>query len=210
MFSKIEEAINDMKRGRFVIIADDENRENEGDLVIAAESVNPSKINYMLTNARGILCVPIISKRLNELDLPLMVDTDDMSKCAFTISVDYKSGTTTGTSASDRAATIKALVNETYNLDDFSKPGHIFPLKYREGGIFEREGHTEASIDLTKLAGLYPAAVICELLNEDGSMSKLAEVTDFSKKHSIKLINIKDLKEYMLSKQNVNKPEIKV
>ncbi len=209
MFSKIEEAISDIKRGRFVIISDDENRENEGDLVIAAENTNTSKINFMLTHARGILCVPIHSKRLDELDLPLMVDTDDMTKCAFTISVDYKNGTTTGTSAFDRAATIKALVNENHKAEDFSKPGHIFPLKYKEGGIFEREGHTEASVDLAKLAGFYPAAVICEILNEDGSMSKLPEISDFSKKHNIKVINIKDLKEHMQN-QNLNKQEIKV
>lgn len=209
MFSTIEEAISEMKRGRFVIIADDENRENEGDLVIASESVNPSKINFMLTHARGILCVPIESKRLNELDLPLMVDSDDMSKCAFTISTDYKNGTTTGTSAFDRAATIKALINENYKAEDFSKPGHIFPLRYKEGGVFEREGHTEASIDLAKLAGLYPSAVICEVLNDDGSMSKLPELIEYSKKHDIKMICIKDLKEHM-EKQNLNKQEIKV
>lgn len=210
MFSKIEEAISDIKRGRFVIIADDENRENEGDLVIAAENVNTSKINYMLTHARGILCVPIHSERLDELGLPLMVNTEDMSKCAFTISVDYRSGITTGTSAFDRATTIKALVNENCKAEDFSKPGHIFPLRYKEGGIFEREGHTEASIDLAKLAGLYPSAVICEILNEDGSMSKLPEIFDFSKKHNIKVISIKDLKKHIESNQNLNKQEIKV
>ena len=210
MFSKIEEAINDIKRGRFVIIADDENRENEGDLTIAAENVTPSKINFMLTHARGILCVPVISERLDELGLPLMVNTDDRSKCAFTIPVDYKNGTTTGTSAFDRAATIRAIANKKYKAKDFSKPGHIFPLRYREGGIFEREGHTEASIDLAKLAGMYPAAVICEILNEDGTMAKLPELSDFSKKHSIKMITIKDLKEYIQLNQNIVKEEIKI
>lgn len=210
MFSKIEEAINDIKRGRFVIIADDENRENEGDLTIAAENVTPSRINFMLTHARGILCVPVIGERLNELSLPLMVKTDDRSKCAFTISVDYKNGTTTGTSAFDRAATIRALANNKYKANDFSKPGHIFPLKYSEGGVFEREGHTEASVDLAKLAGMYPAAVICEILNENGTMAKLPGLSEFSKKHSIKMITIKDLKEYIELNQNIVKEEIKV
>ena len=210
MFAKIEEAITDIKRGRFVIVVDDENRENEGDLVIAAENVSPSKVNFMLKHARGILCVPMTGKRLDALNLPLMINTKDMSKCAFTISTDFRNGTSTGTSAFDRAATIKALANENYKAEHFSRPGHIFPLRYRDGGVLEREGHTEASVDLAKLAGLYPAAVICEILKEDGSMAKLPELLDFSKKHGMRIVTINDLKEYIGSKQNINKPEIKV
>ena len=210
MFSKIEDAIKDIQRGRFVIIADDENRENEGDLVIAADHATPSKINFMLINARGILCVPIAGKRLDELNLPLMVSPHDANKCAFTISVDYKNGTTTGTSAFDRSATIKALVNERYNAEDFSRPGHIFPLRYSEGGVLEREGHTEASVDLARLAGFYPAAVICEILNEDGTMAKLPELYAFSQKYNIKIVKINDLKEHIKSNQNLNKEVIEV
>jgi len=183
MFSKIGEAIQDIKRGRFVIIVDDESRENEGDLVIAAESATPSKINFMLKHARG--------------------------KCAFTISVDFRNGTTTGTSVFDRALTIKSLTNDKFKAKDFSRPGHIFPLRYEEGGVLEREGHTEASVDLAKLAGLYPAAVICEILKDDGTMAKLPELLEFSESHGIKIITIQDLKNY-IKNENVNKQEIEV
>ncbi|MBS3102084.1 3,4-dihydroxy-2-butanone-4-phosphate synthase [Candidatus Woesearchaeota archaeon] len=209
MFSKIGEAIQDIKRGRFVIIVDDESRENEGDLVIAAESATPSKINFMLKHARGILCVPVIGKRLDELNLPLMVYPHDISKCAFTISVDFRNGTTTGTSVFDRALTIKSLTNDKFKAKDFSRPGHIFPLRYEEGGVLEREGHTEASVDLAKLAGLYPAAVICEILKDDGTMAKLPELLEFSESHGIKIITIQDLKNY-IKNENVNKQEIEV
>ena len=209
MFAKIEESIADIKRGKFVVVVDDEDRENEGDVVIAADHATPSMINFMLKHARGILCVPVSTKRLDQLDLPLMVDSDDMNKCAFTVSVDFKHGTTTGTSAQDRAATISALINHDHTADDFAKPGHIFPLRCRDGGVLEREGHTEASVELAKLAGLYPAAVICEILKEDGSMARLPEILEFSKKYDVKLINIKDLKEHVQNK-NLQKQEIKV
>jgi len=198
-FSKIEHAISDIKRGKFVIIVDDENRENEGDLVIAAEKVTPAKVNFMLKHARGLICVPLTSKRLGELKLPLMIDRDDrsMTKCAFTVSIDYKIGTSTGTSAFDRAHTIMALSNSNINAEDFSKPGHVFPLRCRDGGILEREGHTEASVELAKLAGLSPSSVICEILNDDGTMAKLDNVFEFSKQHNdMKVISINDLIEY--------------
>lgn len=201
MFAKIKESINDIQSGKFVIIVDDENRENEGDLVIAAEKINPEKLNFMLQHARGILCVPMTGQRLDELNLPLMVKLNDPSKCAFTVSVDFKNGTTTGTSATDRATTIKALANSNYKAKDFSRPGHIFPLRYKEGGVLEREGHTEASVDLTKIAGLYPASVICEILNSDGSMAKLPELVDFSKKYNIKLLKINNLIDYIEQNQ---------
>jgi 3,4-dihydroxy 2-butanone 4-phosphate synthase/GTP cyclohydrolase II len=196
MFAKIEEAITDMKRGRFVVIVDDENRENEGDIVIAASTITAPKLNFMLKHARGILCVPVTGARLDELGLPLMVEPHDFNKCAFAISVDSKD-TSTGTSVIDRVATIAALVDENKKAEHFSKPGHIFPLRYTEGGILKREGHTEASVDLAKLAGLYPAAVICEILKEDGTMAKLPEILEFSEKHDIKVINIQDMKEFM-------------
>lgn len=210
MFAKIEEAINDIKRGRFVIIVDDENRENEGDLVIAADNVTPPKINFMISKAKGILCVPMEGKRLDELNLSLMVNNLDISQCAFTVSVDFKNGVTTGTSAFDRSSTIKALANEKYKELHFAKPGHIFPLRYYEGGVFKRQGHTEASIDLTKLAGLYPATVICEILNDDGTMAKLPELIEFSKKRNIKMINIENLIKYMEMNKKSKEEEIKV
>ncbi len=206
-FSKIEDAINDMKRGKFVIVVDDENRENEGDLVLAAEKVSANKINYMIKYARGLVCTPIIRERLEQLDIPQMVEHNETNnkgvhhRCMFTISVDYKHGTTTGISPADRAATISALVNENTKSEDFIKPGHLFPLIYKEGGVLVREGHTEASVDLAKLAGLYPAAVICEVINDDGSMAKLPDLFEFSKKHNdMKIVTIRDLVDYVKQK----------
>jgi len=160
VFSRIEEAINDIKRGKFVIVVDDENRENEGDLVLAAEKVTADKINYMIKNARGLVCMPIIRGRLKELDIPTMVEHNEINRCMFSIPVDYRPETITGISPADRAATIKALINGNARAEDFSRPGHLFPLIYKEGGVLVREGHTEASVDLARLAGLYPAAVI--------------------------------------------------
>jgi 3,4-dihydroxy 2-butanone 4-phosphate synthase/GTP cyclohydrolase II len=197
-FSKIEDAISDIKRGKFVIVVDDENRENEGDLVLAAEKVTANKINYMIKNARGLVCMPIIRERLEQLKIPPMVDHKEINRCMFTISVDYKNGTTTGISPADRAATIKALIDDKTKTEDFAMPGHLFPLIYKEGGVLVREGHTEASVDLARLAGLYPAALICEIINDDGSMAKLPELFEFSKKHNdMKIITIKDLVDYV-------------
>jgi len=198
VFSKIEDAINDIKRGKFVIVVDDENRENEGDLVLAAEKVTANKINYMIIHARGLVCMPIIKERLDQLSIPLMVGHNELHRCMFTISVDYKNGTTTGISPADRAATISALINRKAKADDFARPGHLFPLAYKEGGVLAREGHTEASVDLAKLADLYPAAVICEIINDDGTMAKLPDLVEFSKKHNnMKIVSIKDLVDYV-------------
>jgi len=208
VFSKIEEAINDIKRGKFVIVVDDENRENEGDLVLAAEKATADRINYMIKHARGLVCMPIVRERMEQLGIPPMVDHKEMNRCMFTLSVDYKSGTTTGISPADRASTIKALIDSSSKPEHFVKPGHLFPLIYHEGGVLAREGHTEASVDLTKLAGLYPAAVICEIINEDGSMAKLPDLVEFSKKHnSMKMIAIKDLVAYMKSNPDTNETE---
>jgi len=198
VFSKIEEAVSDIKRGKFVIVVDDESRENEGDLVLAAEKATANKINYMITHARGLVCMPILRERLEQLGIPPMVNHNEIKRCMFSISVDYKNGTTTGISPFDRAATIKALIDSKSKPKDFAMPGHLFPIIYKEGGILAREGHTEASVDLAKLAGLYPAAVICEIINEDGSMAKLPDLIEFSKKHNgMKIITIKDLADYI-------------
>lgn len=204
VFSKIEDAINDIKRGKFIIVVDDESRENEGDLVLAAEKVTANKINYMITHARGLVCMPIVKERLDQLKIPPMVVHDEVNsnavhhRCMFSISVDYKKGTTTGISPADRAATIKALTDNKAKTEDFIRAGHLFPLIYKEGGVLVRQGHTEASVDLAKLAGLYPAAVICEIINEDGSMAKLPDLVEFSKKHNnMKIVSIKDLVDYI-------------
>ncbi|MBW2976182.1 3,4-dihydroxy-2-butanone-4-phosphate synthase [Candidatus Woesearchaeota archaeon] len=205
-FSRIEDAINDVKRGKFIIVVDDENRENEGDLVLAAEKVTEEKINYMIKNARGLVCMPIVRSRLEQLKIPPMVNHNDITRCMFSISVDYKNGTTTGISPADRAATVKALIDDKSKTDDFAMPGHLFPIMYREGGILAREGHTEASVDLAKLAGFYPAAVICEVINDDGTMAKLPDLIEFSKKHNnMKIVTIKDLVNYVKANQKINK-----
>ncbi len=207
VFSKIEDAVNDIKRGKFIIVVDDENRENEGDLVLAAEKVTAHKINYMIKHARGLVCMPIIKERMQQLNIPLMINHNEINRCKFTMSVDCKNGTTTGISPADRAATILALINNKSKPEDFAMPGHMFPLIYHEGGVLAREGHTEASVDLSKLAGLYPAAIICEIMNDDGSMAKLQDLVEFSKKHNdMKIINIKDLVEY-IKNNGYNKAE---
>ncbi len=209
-FNRIEEAINDIRRGKFVIVVDDENRENEGDLVLAAEKVTANKINYMIKNARGLVCMPIIKNRLEELNIPAMVEHNETNRCMFSISVDYKNGTSTGISPADRAATIKALISNNAKTEDFAMPGHLFPIMYREGGVIVRQGHTEASVDLARLAGLYPAAVICEIINDDGSMAKLNDLFEFSKKHNdMKIITIQNLVEYIKNNQKINKAEEK-
>src|SRR3989338_7134701 len=161
--SNIEDAIDDIKKGKFVIVVDNEDRENEGDLVLAAEKVTADNVNYMIKHARGLVCMPINGERASQLRIPPMVKHNELHRCMFTMSVDYKKGTTTGISPADRAATIKALIDKNSKPEDFAMPGHMFPLIYREGGVLAREGHTEASVDLARLAGLYPAAVICEI-----------------------------------------------
>jgi len=195
--AKITEAIEDIKQGRFVIIVDDEDRENEGDLALAAEKVSAQAINFMAKHGRGLICVPATGERLDELQLPLMVDENTCKfGTAFTVSVDAKQGTTTGISAADRAQTVKAVVDPATKPDDLVRPGHIFPLRAREGGVLVRAGQTEAIVDLAKLAGLYPSGVICEIMNEDGTMARLPELEVIADKFGIKIISVADLIAY--------------
>lgn len=192
-FNTIEEAIGDIERGNFVIVIDDEDRENEGDLIVAAEKVTDEKINFMTKYARGLVCMPIAGERLEELNIDQMVsDNTDNHETAFTVSIDYKD-TTTGISAGERALTVKKVLDSNVCGDDFRRPGHIFPLKGREGGVLKRAGHTEAAIDLARLAGLYPAGVICEIMNEDGTMARTPQLLEYAKKFNIKIITIADL-----------------
>jgi len=195
--SSISEAIEDIKAGKFVIIVDDEDRENEGDLVIAAEKVTAEAVNFMTLYARGLICLPIIGKRLDELRIPLMVrENTSRFSTAFTVSVEAKRGVSTGISAADRAETIKAIIDPATQAEDLVLPGHMFPLRAREGGVLVRSGHTEAIVDLTRLAGLYPAGVLCEIMNEDGSMARLPQLEVMSEQHGIKMVTIADLIAY--------------
>lgn len=196
-FASIPEAVEEIKAGRFLIIVDDENRENEGDLAIAAEKVTPDAINFMLLNARGLICMPVVGKRLDELGIPLMVrqNTSKFST-AFTISVEAKHGVTTGISAADRARTVMAIIDPATHADDLVQPGHMFPLRAREGGVLVRAGHTEAIVDLATMAALYPAGVICEILNEDGSMARLPQLQKVADKFGIKMVTLADLIAY--------------
>ncbi len=195
--SSIEDAINDIKSGGMVIVVDDEDRENEGDLTMAAEMVNADHINFMATYGRGLICVPMLGDRLDRLNLPMMVqqNTAPMTT-AFTVSVDALNGATTGISAQDRATTIQALVDESTQPGDLGRPGHIFPLRYVEGGVLKRTGQTEASIDLCRLAGLQEAAVICEIMADDGTMARMPDLDEFSDKHGIKIVSVADLIAY--------------
>ena len=195
--STIPEAIEDIKTGKFVIIVDDEDRENEGDLAIAAEKVTPEAINFMTLHARGLVCLPTIGERLDELRIPLMVQ-ENTSKfsTAFTVSVEAKRGVSTGISAEDRARTVKAVIDPVTKPEDLSRPGHIFPLRAREGGVLVRAGHTEAVVDLARLAGLYPAGVICEILDKDGSMARLPQLEVMAERHEIKIVSVADLIAY--------------
>ena len=193
-FSKINEAIRDFKKGNFVIVIDDKHRENEADLILAAEKATPEKINFIIKNARGLLCVPMLGERLDALKLPPMSKINsELHQTAFAISVDVKKGTSTGISAFDRAKTIKALIDKKTRPDDLARPGHVFPLRCSEGGLKKRAGHTEAAIGLCRLSGMHPAAVICEIVGEDGRMAKLNEIKRFSKKHNLKIVKIMDL-----------------
>ncbi len=195
-FNSIEEAINDLREGKMIIVVDDERRENEGDLIMAAEKVTPESINFMAKNAGGLICMPITGKRLKELEIGMMVEENtDSHKTAFTVSIDAASSTT-GISAFERAATIKKVIDPMAKPKDFNRPGHIFPLESKEGGVLVRAGHTEASIDLMHIAGLYPAGVICEIMNDDGTMARVPELIKFKEKHNLKLITIADLIEY--------------
>lgn len=200
----IEEAIEDFREGKFVIVVDDEDRENEGDLIIAAEKVTPEKINFMLKHARGVLCAPITVSRCEELELPHQVTNNtSVLGTPFTITIDKLEGCTTGVSAADRAATIKALADPNSTPETFGRPGHINPLYAQEKGVLRRAGHTEACIDMARLAGLYPAAALMEIMNEDGTMARLPELRKMADEHGLKLISIADLIAYRLKNESI-------
>lgn len=203
--NSIEEAVEDIKKGKVVIVVDDEDRENEGDFVAAAEKVTPEMINFMITHGRGLVCAPLTEKRCAELDLPMMVQNNTvLHETQFTVSVDLKGqGCTTGISAFDRAKTIKALVNPDTKPFDLGRPGHIFPLRAKEGGVLRRTGHTEAAIDLTRIAGLQPAGILVEILNEDGTMARLPQLIEVAKKFDLKIISIEDLIAYRMRKDTL-------
>ena len=196
-FSPIEEILADVRAGKMVIIVDDEDRENEGDLICAAEKITPEMINFMATHGRGLICAPILPAAAQRLGLPLMVRRNTESQGTnFTVAVDAADGVTTGISAADRAATVKVLANPLAEPQDLVRPGHILPLQAMEGGVLRRAGHTEAAIDLARMSGLEPAGVICEILNEDGTMARLPELKEFAEKHDLKIATIEDLIEY--------------
>ncbi|MFH1541182.1 MAG: bifunctional 3,4-dihydroxy-2-butanone-4-phosphate synthase/GTP cyclohydrolase II [Elusimicrobiota bacterium] len=196
-FSDIKEAIEDFKKGKAIIIVDDPTRENEGDIVYACEKITPEKINFMAKEGRGLICVTMIGKRLDELKLhPMVASGIEIKEASFTVSVDARKGITTGISAYDRAQTIKTIIDPKTKPDDLIKPGHIFPLRYKEGGVLVRAGHTEAGVDMAKISELYPSSVICEIMNEDGSMARMPQLLKFSKEHKLKIITIAQIIEY--------------
>ena len=200
----IEEALQEIKAGNFVVVVDDEDRENEGDLIIAAEKITPEKVNFMLKHARGVLCAPITMSRCEELNLPHQVmNNTSMLGTPFTVTIDKLEGCTTGVSAADRAATIKALTDPNAKPDDFGRPGHINPLYAQDKGVLKRAGHTEATIDLARLAGLYPAGALMEIMNDDGTMARLPELRKFSDEYGLKLISIQDLIAYRLKEETM-------
>lgn len=195
-FNSIEEAVEDIRAGKMVVVVDDEDRENEGDLVMAAEKVTPEAINFMVTHGRGLVCLPLVGERLDQLDIqPMVRHNTDSNETAFTVSIDARD-TTTGISAHERAATIKKVLDPDTQPDDLRRPGHVFPLRAREGGVLRRAGHTEASVDLAKLAGLYPAGVICEIMSDDGTMARIPQLVPFARRHSLKIVTIADLIQY--------------
>ncbi|MBM3672501.1 MAG: bifunctional 3,4-dihydroxy-2-butanone-4-phosphate synthase/GTP cyclohydrolase II [Actinobacteria bacterium] len=196
-FTQIENAIDAIGRGEMVIVVDDADRENEGDLILAAERITPEAMGFMIRHTSGVICMPLEGERLDELQLPLMVaNNTEVQRTAFTVSVDARNGTTTGISAADRAATVKSLLDPATRPEDLARPGHIFPLRYREGGVLKRAGHTEAAVDLARLAGCYPAGVLAEVTNDDGTMARLPQLEAFAAKHGIQLISIADLIRY--------------
>ena len=207
-FNTIEEAIEDIKQGKMVILCDDEDRENEGDLTMAAEKVTPEAINFMAKLGRGLICLPLTIERCEELQLqPMVSENTSAFNTAFTVSIESKKNVTTGISASDRATTILTAINPNTKPSDLAKPGHVFPLKSAKGGVLVRSGQTEGAVDLARLAGLYPAGVICEIMNDDGTMSRVPELMEFSKKHNLKIITIKDLIQYRLRNESLVKRE---
>jgi 3,4-dihydroxy 2-butanone 4-phosphate synthase / GTP cyclohydrolase II len=204
MFSTIDEAIDDIRAGKMVIVVDDADRENEGDFIMAAEKATPEAINFMVTHGRGIVCAPMTQTRLDELRIPLMVSKNNESHgTAFAVSIDIQGRTTTGTSAFDRAATVRSIADGTLRAEDIRMPGHVFPLMAQEGGVLKRAGHTEATVDLARLAGLYPAGVLCEVLHPDGSMARMPELVRVAERHGLRIISIADLIEYRRHREHL-------
>jgi 3,4-dihydroxy 2-butanone 4-phosphate synthase / GTP cyclohydrolase II len=204
VFATIDEALEDMRAGKIVIVVDDADRENEGDFIMAAEHATPEAINFMVTHGRGIVCMPVTQQRLDELRIPMMVAKNNESNgTAFAVSIDVEGRTTTGTSAFDRAETVRAIADPGLDPGDIRMPGHVFPLKAQEGGVLRRAGHTEATVDLARLAGLYPAGVICEVLHPDGSMARLPELVDVARAHDLRIISIADLIAYRRHREHL-------
>ncbi|NCO68480.1 MAG: bifunctional 3,4-dihydroxy-2-butanone-4-phosphate synthase/GTP cyclohydrolase II [Nitrospirae bacterium CG_4_10_14_0_8_um_filter_41_23] len=210
-FNTIDEALDDIANGKIVILVDDEDRENEGDLCIAAEMVTPEAINFMARHGRGLVCLSLMPGRVEELKLFMMTDENTSSfGTAFTVSIEAKKGVTTGISAADRAKTIKTAIDPKTRPEDLARPGHVFPLKARQGGVLQRAGQTEGSVDLARLARLYPAGVICEIMNDDGTMSRVPELMEFAKKHNLKIVMIKDLIKYRMRTESFVKRAVAV
>ena len=205
-FASIEDAVTEIREGRMIIIVDDEDRENEGDLVCAAEKATPEMINFMARHARGLICLPLTEERCDELHLTTQVaDNTSFLGTAFTVSIDARRGVTTGISVADRATTIQVAVDPQTRPQDLARPGHIFPLRAKRGGVLVRPGQTEASVDIARIAGLYPAGVICEIMNEDGTMSRLPQLQEFAEAHNLKMITVADLVRYRISKETLVK-----
>ena len=212
MLDRIEDAIEDIKNGKLVIVVDDEDRENEGDFITAARNVTPEVINFMSKHGRGLICAPLVEDRCVELGLqPMVIDNTSLHETAFTVSIDLLGdGCTTGISAHDRSKTVQALVNPATKAEDFGRPGHIFPLRAKKGGVLRRSGHTEATIDLARLAGFEPAGVLVEIIDEDGTMARLPQLLEIAKKFDLKIISIKDLIEYRLRTESLIEEEVRV
>jgi 3,4-dihydroxy 2-butanone 4-phosphate synthase/GTP cyclohydrolase II len=203
-FAPIEDAIAAIGRGEIVVVVDDEGRENEGDLTIAAEKITPAAINFMATHGRGLICMPMTGARLDELEIPLQVDKNTTPmQTAFTVSIEARRGVSSGISAADRAATVRAAINSTTKPGDLARPGHMFPLRARDGGVLVRAGHTEAAVDLARIAGLYPAGVICEIMSKDGTMARVPELTRFARKHGLLVITVADLIRYRMRTESM-------
>jgi len=204
VFSTIDQALEDIRAGKIVIVVDDADRENEGDFIMAAEKATPERLNFMVTHGRGIVCLPTTAQRLDELRIPLMVSKNNESHgTAFAVSIDIQDRTTTGTSAFDRAATVRAIADPELGAEDIRMPGHVFPLMAKEGGVLKRAGHTEATVDLARMAGLYPAGVLCEVLHPDGSMARMPELTRVAQDHGLRIISIADLIEYRRRREHL-------
>ncbi|MDH3261759.1 MAG: bifunctional 3,4-dihydroxy-2-butanone-4-phosphate synthase/GTP cyclohydrolase II [Acidimicrobiia bacterium] len=206
MFASIEDAISAFRSGEFLVVVDDADRENEGDLIIAAQHATPARVGFMVRHTSGLICLPVLGERLDELQIPMMVaNNTDARRTAFTVSIDYGPGTTTGISAADRAATIAALIDPAVPPDNFTRPGHVFPLRFQTGGVLRRAGHTEAAVDLAVFAGLYPAGVLAEIVTDDGEIARLSDLERFAKEHGLLMISIADLIAHRRKKEKLVK-----